>query len=157
LQLCMLKHDQFPICVALAEPQDVPVAVVSLRLQVAVVVAIPLIEVVADLDLASAETKPPEHFRRHVARIGLYASLHVCPGMLTRLHFRSGSNDPDPKHAHGWKSVVLLDPCHNLRPHFRMCLPPDQHAEVLQTHADLAGILDDAYVHDRRSFKERLE
>jgi len=160
LRLCILKHDQLPICVTLAEPQDVPVVVVTLHLEVAVVVAIPLIEVVADLDLASAEAKPPEHFRRHVARVGLYANVHVCPGLpfsrLTRPHFRSGSDDPDQT-VHGWKSVVLLDPCHDLWPHFRVCLPPDQHAEVLQTHADLAGILDDAYVHDRHSFKARLE
>lgn len=160
LRLCVLKHDQLPICVTLAEPQDVPVAVVTLHLEVAVVAAIPLIELVADLDLASAEAKPPEHFRRHLAPYRSLRELACLPGLPFR-GLRDHIFDQVAliliKHIHGWRSVVLLDPCHDLWPHFRMCLPPDQHAEVLQTHADLAGILDDAYVHDRHSFKARLE
>jgi hypothetical protein len=73
-----LEHGELPNPVTLIETQDVKIPVIAPNLEVAVVSAMPLIEVVHDLDLASIQAKSPGHFDAAVARLGLYPNLHGC-------------------------------------------------------------------------------
>ena len=73
-----LEHNQLPFRVNLVEAQDVKISVVAPDLEVAVVSAMPLIEVVDHLDLTSVQAKSPGHFDSAVASIGLDPNLHDC-------------------------------------------------------------------------------
>ena len=50
-----LEHDQLPLGLPLIKAQDVGVAVATLHLEVAVLGAMPLIQVVGDIDLTPVE------------------------------------------------------------------------------------------------------
>jgi hypothetical protein len=46
-----LEHDQLPFQLTLVEAQDIEISIVALQFEIAVIGAMPLIEVIADLDL----------------------------------------------------------------------------------------------------------
>ena len=60
----------------LIEPQDVEISVPTSDLEVVIVTAGPLIEVVAHFDLASIQAELPQQLHSAVAGIGFYSNLH---------------------------------------------------------------------------------
>ncbi|OFW72276.1 MAG: hypothetical protein A2W02_03935 [Alphaproteobacteria bacterium RBG_16_64_48] len=76
-----MEHDQLPFTPTLIEPQDVEISVPTSDLEVVIVRARPLIEVIAYFDLASIQAESPRHFHSAVAGIGLHLNLHGGIGL----------------------------------------------------------------------------
>jgi len=71
-----LEHHELPNRAKLVQAQDVEISIVAPDLEVAVVSAMPLIEIIDNLDLTPVQAKSPGHFDSAVARMGLYPNLH---------------------------------------------------------------------------------
>jgi len=78
-----LEHNQLPFRSNLVEAQDVEIAVVALDLEVAVVRAMPLIEVIDHLDLTCVQAESSGHFDSAVASIGLNPNPHDCVASIS--------------------------------------------------------------------------
>lgn len=83
LRLRALEHNQLPFSSNLVETQDIEMAVVTLDLEVAVVRAMPLIEVINYLDLTCIQAKSSGHFDSAVASIGLNPNSHGCVASIS--------------------------------------------------------------------------
>jgi hypothetical protein len=71
-----LEHDQLPFRSNLIEAQNIEISVAAPDLKIAVVLAMPLIEVIHDLDLPSIQAEAAEHFDTAMAGIGLNRNPH---------------------------------------------------------------------------------
>src|SRR6516164_423345 len=74
-----LKHNQLPFRTPFVETQNVEVAVIAYQLEVAVLRAVPFIEVVGHLDLAPVEAKAPRHLNSGMASGRLNRHAHGTP------------------------------------------------------------------------------
>lgn len=74
--LLALEHDQLPFRSDLIEAQNIEISVAAPDLEIAVVLAMPLIEVIHDLDLPSIQAEAAEHFDTAMAGIGLNPNPH---------------------------------------------------------------------------------
>jgi hypothetical protein len=73
---CVLIHRQLPIGSNFVITKYIQLAVAPPDLEVAIVGAMPLIDVLADLDLPVVETNSSELFDAAFIHIGLYPDLH---------------------------------------------------------------------------------
>jgi hypothetical protein len=80
-----LVHRQFPVGSNVIEAQDVEVAVAGLDLEIAIVRAMPLIDVLGHIDSPIIETESPKFFNAVFIDIGVNANnLHGVPSVSSR-------------------------------------------------------------------------
>jgi hypothetical protein len=72
------EHCQIPFGLSLVEAQNVQVASAAFDFKIAIVVAMPLIDIFDDVDLTVVEMKPAGHFDAATVGIGLGPNPHRC-------------------------------------------------------------------------------
>ena len=81
-----LKHRQFPCSTGLITPQDVQIGIITSELHVAVVMAVPLVKQLGDLDLLSVERKLVGNDAAVRSRNGFHLNKHRMPPHLTPIN-----------------------------------------------------------------------